>query len=69
MIQSYGHNNSYWYRPKFVNIPNCPRQDHPEADGGSHYLLDADESMKPFKSLMDTEQNLDVTRSLLFYSK
>lgn len=63
-----GHNNAYWYRLKFVNIPNCPRQDHPEADGGRHYLLDADQGMESFRSLMETEAKRGCYKnSMLFF--
>lgn len=65
-----GHNNAYWYRLKFVNVPNCPRQDHPEADGGRHYLLDADEGMESFRSLMETEAKRGCyKKSTLFFQK
>lgn len=63
-----GHNNAYWYRLNFVNVPNCPRQDHPEADGGRHYLLDADVGMESFRSLTETEAKRGCyKKSILFF--
>lgn len=64
------HNNSYWYKPKFVNVPNCPQQDHLVADDGErHYTLILMRAGSHLSHWQRQKQNLGFTGGLLFSSK